>query len=119
MGVLEGSHALCDCHLHCGQRLDLVRRNTAPWDRPTPTLRAAAPTLRTLQGVPPSWCGPCSGVEWVTEPHQGLGSRHGQAACEPGGGECGGVPVYPARLHSHRTSPAHALFKMIEPFAIV
>jgi hypothetical protein len=40
--------------------------------------------------------------------HQG--KRHdGQAACEPGAGGCGGVPVHPARLHTHRTSPAQAL----------
>jgi hypothetical protein len=32
-----------------------------------------------------------------------------QAACEPGGGVCGGVPVHPARLHTHRTSPVQAL----------
>jgi hypothetical protein len=38
------------------------------------------------------------------------GKRHdGQAACEPGAGGCGGVPVHPARLHTHRTSPAQAL----------
>jgi hypothetical protein len=36
--------------------------------------------------------------------------RHdGQAACEPGGGGSGGVPVHPARLHAHSTSPAQAL----------
>jgi hypothetical protein len=33
----------------------------------------------------------------------------GQAACEPGVGGCGGVPVHPARIHTHRTSPAQAL----------
>jgi hypothetical protein len=30
-------------------------------------------------------------------------------ACEPGGGGCRGVAVHPARLHTHRTSPAQAL----------
>ena len=49
-------------------------------------------------------CTPCSGVEWrVIEPAQclGLGKRHdGQAACEPGGGEYGGVPDHPPRLHT-------------------
>jgi hypothetical protein len=32
-----------------------------------------------------------------------------QAACEPEGGGCGGVPVHSPRLHTHRTSPAQAL----------
>jgi hypothetical protein len=55
---------------------------------------------------------PCSGVEWrVSElTTRALGERHdAQAACEPGGGGCGGVPVHPAQLHTHRTSPAQAL----------
>jgi hypothetical protein len=51
---------------------------------------------------------PCSGVWRVFEPT--LEKRHdGQAACEPGGGGCGGVPVHPARLHIHRASPTHEL----------
>jgi hypothetical protein len=37
----------------------------------------------------------------------------GQAACEPGGGECGGVPVHPPRLRSHRTSSAQALLTIL------
>ena len=42
------------------------------------------------------------------------GKRHDeQAACEPGGGECGGVPVHPARLHGHRTSLAQALLTIL------
>jgi hypothetical protein len=60
---------------------------------------------------------PCSGVVWARfEPTirgvllQGLEKRHdAQAAREPGGGACGGVPVHPPRLHTHRTSPAQAL----------
>jgi hypothetical protein len=50
----------------------------------------------------------CSGV---CSNRPGLEKRHwrGQAACEPGGGACGGVPVHPLRLHTHRTSPAQAL----------
>jgi hypothetical protein len=36
-----------------------------------------------------------------------------QAACEPGGGGCGGVPVHPARLQTHRTSHAQALLTML------
>jgi hypothetical protein len=54
---------------------------------------------------------PCSGVEWrVFEPTIRFGEAVGaQAACEPGGGGRGAVPVHPARLHSHRTSPAQAL----------
>jgi hypothetical protein len=44
----------------------------------------------------------------VFEP-TGLEKRHdGQAACEPGGGGRGGVPVHPLRLRNHRTSPAQA-----------
>jgi len=53
---------------------------------------------------------PCSGVEWRVSDPALKGKRHDeQAACEPGGGECGGVPVHPPRLRSHRTSPAQAL----------
>ena len=57
----------------------------------------------------------CSGVEWgVRTDHQGLEKRRdAQAACEPGGGGCGGVPDHPARLHTHRTSPAQALLTML------
>jgi hypothetical protein len=48
------------------------------------------------------------GVGWF-EP-TGLEKRlDAQAAYEPGGGGCGGVPVHPLRLHTHRTSPAQAL----------
>jgi hypothetical protein len=36
-----------------------------------------------------------------------------QAACEPGGGGYGGVPVHPARLDTHRTSPAQALLTIL------
>jgi hypothetical protein len=59
---------------------------------------------------------PCSGVEWacVRADHQGLEKRHKvQAACEPGGGGCGRVPVHPLQLHTHRTSPAPALWTML------
>jgi hypothetical protein len=42
------------------------------------------------------------------------GKRHDeQAACEPGGGGSGGVPVHPPRLRSHRTSPAQALLTIL------
>jgi hypothetical protein len=45
---------------------------------------------------------------------RGLEKRHdGQAACEPGGGGCGGVPDHPARLHTHRTSLAQALLTIL------
>jgi hypothetical protein len=61
---------------------------------------------------------PGSGVECgVLEPASpGFGKRHvdAQAACEPGGGGCGGVPVHPPRLHTHRTSPAQALLTILE-----
>jgi hypothetical protein len=59
---------------------------------------------------------PCSGVEWgVFEPAiKGLEKRHDvQAACEPGGGGYGGVPVHLSRLHTHRTSPAQALLTIL------
>jgi hypothetical protein len=61
---------------------------------------------------------PCSGVEWrVFEPTI-KGKRHdGQAACEPGGGGCGGIPVHPLRLHTHRTSPAQALLTILARYA--
>jgi hypothetical protein len=46
--------------------------------------------------------------------HQGLEKRHDvQAACEPGCGGCGRVPVHPLRLHTHRTSPAQALLTIL------
>jgi hypothetical protein len=66
-------------------------------------------TAGTLQGVPPSCCG-CRAAVWSGvrsfEPII-KGRRHdAQAACEPDGEECGGVPVHPARQHTHRTSPA-------------
>jgi hypothetical protein len=58
---------------------------------------------------------PCSGVGWrVFEPAVTVGKRHdAQAACEPGRGGCGGVPVHPLRLHAHRTSPAQALLTIL------
>ena len=77
-----------------------------------PTLRAAG----TLQGVVPSCCGRrvavWSGV--CSNRPSRAGKRHdAQAACEPGGRGCGGVPVHPLRLHTHRTSPAQALLTML------
>ena len=64
---------------------------------------------------------PCSGVEWrVFEPTIRFGEAVGaQAACEPGGGGCGGVPVHPARLHSHRTSPAQALLTILADICLI
>jgi hypothetical protein len=54
------------------------------------------------------------GVAGVRTDHQGLEKRHdARAACEPGDVGCGGVPVHPARLHSHRTSPAQALLTIL------
>jgi hypothetical protein len=50
---------------------------------------------------------PCSRVGVCPEPTIRFGEA--QAACEPGGGGCGGGPVHPARLHTHRASPAQAL----------
>ena len=79
--------------------------HTHPQSRPT--LRAAG----TLQGVPPSCCGRrvavWSGV--CSSRHQEKAAR----ACEPGGGGCGGVPVHPAQLHAHRTSPTQALLTIL------
>jgi hypothetical protein len=64
---------------------------------------------------------PCSGGEWrVFEPAIKRKRHDGQAACEPGGGGCGGVPVHPARLHTHRTSPAQALLTtLLDTFACI
>ena len=57
---------------------------------------------------------PCSGVEWRVSDPALKGKRHDeQAACEPGGRGSGGVPVHPARLHGHRTSPAQALLTIL------
>jgi hypothetical protein len=71
---------------------------------------------------------PCSGVEWrvkddvasveewrVFEPTIRVwrSGNDAQAAYEPGGGGSGGVPVHPARLHTHRTSPAQALLTIL------
>jgi hypothetical protein len=49
----------------------------------------------------------------VFEPALRSSGNDVQAACEPGGGECGGVPVHPPRLNTHRTSPAQALLTML------
>jgi hypothetical protein len=84
------------------------------------THKLGALTLRTagtLQGVPPSCCGhrvaAWSGA-CVRADLQGLEKRHdAQAACEPGGGGCGGVHVHHPRLHTHRTSPAQALLTIL------
>ena len=54
---------------------------------------------------------PCSRVGVCPEPTIRFGEA--QAACEPGGGGCGGVPVHPDKLHTHRTSPAQALLTML------
>jgi hypothetical protein len=55
-----------------------------------------------------------AGVEGRVLPTISLEKRHdGQAACEPGGGGCGGVPVHHPRLHTHRTSPAQALLTIL------
>jgi hypothetical protein len=68
-----------------------------------PHLRAAG----TLQVIPPSCCGRRAAVASVRTDHQGLEKR--KQPFEPGGKGCGGVPVHPLRLHTHRTSPAQAL----------
>jgi hypothetical protein len=63
---------------------------------------------------------PCSGVEWrVFEPTIRVwrSGNDAQAACEPGGRGGGGVPVHPARLRSHRTSPAQALLTILSRHA--
>jgi hypothetical protein len=47
-------------------------------------------------------------------PSTGSERRHDrQAACEPGGGGCWGVPDHLARLHTHRTFPAQALLTIL------
>jgi hypothetical protein len=89
------------CKLWC------LRFSTTGGRSHTHTLQSS-PTLRTagtLQGVPPSCCGRRVAVWSVCSNLVKGGKRHdGQAACEPGGGGCGGVPVHPLRLHTHRTS---------------
>ena len=57
---------------------------------------------------------PCSGVEWRVSDPALKGKRHDeQAACEPGGGGRGGVPVHPARLQTHRTSLAQCVLTIL------
>jgi len=100
------------CTAQAAVGFDSQRRaalSLTPQSRPTQN-------SRYLQDVPPSCCGRRVAV-WsgaCRTDHQGLEKRHGaQAACEPGGGGCGGVPVHPARLHTHRTSPAQALLTIL------
>jgi hypothetical protein len=54
------------------------------------------------------------GVGRARADHQGLEKRlDAQAACEPGGGGRGGVPVHHPRLQTHRASPAQALLTIL------
>jgi hypothetical protein len=83
---------------------------------PTHTPRADPPSeqqvhskvslRRAVDAVQRVWSGACS-----NRPSDPTATT--QAACEPGGGECGGVPVHPPRRHTHRTSPAQALLTML------
>jgi hypothetical protein len=74
----------------------------------TPTPTTAHP--QSSRCVPIS----CCGVACVRADHQGLEKQHDvQAACEPGGGGCGGVPVHPLQLRTHRTSLAQALLTIL------
>jgi hypothetical protein len=87
---------------------DLKHSGAAHHPHPGPARQIS----RSLQGVPPSCCGRRAAV-WSggcsSRPSR-AGKRHDvQAACEPGGRGCGGVPDHPPRLPTHRTSPAQAL----------
>jgi hypothetical protein len=112
----------CDSHLHCARRprrfWHTNQQNSATQGLLTHTRRADPPSeqqvhskvslRRAVDAV--QRCG----VACVRTDHQGSEKRHdAQAACEPGGGECGGVPFHPARLHTHRTSPAQALLTIL------
>jgi hypothetical protein len=109
----------CTSHL-CSQE-DVRAALTRPLTRTrrsshAPTLAASPPSEQQVHSkvsLRVLWT-PCSGVEWRVSDPALKGPRHDeQAACEPGGGECGGVPVHPARLHGHRTSPAQALLTIL------
>jgi hypothetical protein len=113
---VEAAVHCCDSHLHW-TRAAALDFDTPPGLPPT---RSEQRTLRqagTLQGVPPSCCGRRAAV-WsgvCSSRLKGSEKRHdAQAACEPGGGGCGGVPVHPPRLHTHRTSPAQALLNHVD-----
>jgi hypothetical protein len=105
----------CDSHLHCCVRRRLTTTGAA---LSHPHLRADPPSeqqvhskvslRRAVDAV--QRCG----VGCVRADHQGLEKRHdAQAACEPGGGGSGGVPVQPPRLPTYRTSPAQALLTIL------
>ena len=97
----------------CASRVD---QNQEKLSRTHPRSRPTLRTAGSLQGVPPSCCGRRVAV-WsgaCSNRPSRAGKRHDtQAACEPGGRGCGGVPVHPARLHTHRTSPAQALLTIL------
>jgi hypothetical protein len=104
----------CDSHLHCARRPRRFWHTTGALS-PTRSEQTHPQNSRFTPRCPfvVLWT-PCSGVECVRTDHQGSEKRHDvQAACEPGGGGCGGVPVHPARLHTHRTSPAQALLTIL------
>jgi hypothetical protein len=107
----------CDSHLHCARHCVQVQTTGVAHTPSAPSEQTHLRTAGTLQGVPPSWCerrvAVSSGVGSIRR-SKGSGKRHDvQAACEPGGGGCGGVPIHHPRLHTHRTSPAQALLTML------
>jgi hypothetical protein len=55
-------------------------------------------------------CGPPSHLRDHTALSRGWGCAGG---CAGGLRRAGGVPVHPARLHTHRTSPAQALLTIL------
>jgi hypothetical protein len=99
----------CDSHLYCVERAARCPQTGAA-HTPSPSEQTHPQSSRCTPRCPSVvlWT-PCSGcgVARVFEPASRVGS--GKAACEPGRRGCGGVPLHPARLPTHRTSPAQAL----------
>jgi hypothetical protein len=106
----------CDSHLHCC----VIRRRrltTTGAALSHPHLRADPPSeqqvhskvslRRAVDAVQRCGVGCVRAAIRVWERHDA------QAACEPGGGGCGGVPVQPLRLPTYRTSPAQALLTIL------
>jgi hypothetical protein len=110
--ILSSTRLLVQTNLPTTHQRSCRRRLTQLGSSHTLTLRANPPSeqqvhskvsFRRAVDAVQRWSG-------VFEPASGFGEAHDvQAACEPGGGGRGGVPVHSPRLHTHRTSPAQAL----------
>jgi hypothetical protein len=103
----------CTSHLCSQETPGAAFNSTGQLTHTHPQEQTHPQNSSTLQGAPPSWCGRRVAVSCVRAGAIKRTRQDGQAACEPGGGGCGGVPVHPARLHTHRTSPAQALLTML------